>query len=149
MPSTVEAATCAMFLYEGFRDFMEFYSRKCTGREPKGHADRCAMIEVRIGGAIEQAEMLAHWAEFVANETKLWIEHHGHEDYERCVDHPGVLAYEVWNPLGRWIATEIAGDLNIVAESYLGHRTVRPERVVRQELDRLLTDFFTPKGASE
>ena len=91
MTSQKDIATCAIFLFEGWNDFVG---------PPVWRVD--APDFDHIGGVIEQAEYLALWAERIAIWTDEYIEKHGEQDF------PGVLAYEVWNPMGWWLAERCA-----------------------------------------
>jgi hypothetical protein len=110
--TAAEAAVCGMFLYEGYRDY----------RDKQGDSTDS------VGGAIEQAEWLAWWADAIAGETRIWLMEHEQEDY------PGVLAYEVWNPIG-W---ELAVDVH--------EGTVPTRREMRDRVRFRLAEFFGQEG---
>ena len=116
MSTTPKAAVCGMFLYEGYRDYI-------ADRNP-------------IDGAVEQAQALSQIAEFVADQTDLWIEDH----MLRPVDYPGVLEYEVWNALG-WRIAELSESR---ANHSAGWLYDRPRwDTVTEALHPLLERFFS------
>ena len=140
-----------IFLFEGFRDWMDGQTnraqelsirmRTATGpylddlTEQERVAGRAVLrIENRVGGVIEQAEMLSAIAGDVAFWTDRWLVLHPQEDY------PGVLAYDIWNPLGRMIAEMYAAD-----EPPRGGTQDRPGAalaIVISELEGMLATYF-------
>lgn len=80
----------ATFLYEGFRDWVD-------RNDP--HQQRV----LRAGGAIEQAHLMARYAPVVDLAAALALA----EDPDGR-DRPGVLEYEVINPVGWWLAERTA-----------------------------------------
>ena len=81
----------ATFLYEGFRDWV-------AAHDP----DQERVLAV--GGAIEQAHLMARYAAVVDTAAALAIA----EDPQGR-DRPGVPEYEVINPVGAWLAEQAAG----------------------------------------
>lgn len=117
MSTITEAAECGMFLYEGFRDYMERY--------PHAIAD----------GAVEAAQALAQVAEYVVGQTNAWILDHG----IRPEDYNGVLQYEVWNTLG-WRIAELSDSR---ASHSAGWLYDKPRwGILLEDLHPLLADFF-------
>ena len=108
LTSPAGAAVTAMFLYEGFRDWVDVHERAtlAIGRTPA--ATRTARqrattdldtVLVHTGGAIEQARMLAGYVPVVDAAVARVLGPHAQDP-----DQAGVLAYEVHNPVGWWIA---------------------------------------------
>ena len=81
----------ATFLYEGYRDWV-------AAHDP----DQERVLAV--GGAIEQAHLMARYAPVVDTAAALVLA----EDPQGR-DRPGVLEYEVINPVGWWLAEQSAG----------------------------------------
>ena len=84
------SAVTATFLYEGFRDWVQV-------NDP----DQARVLVV--GGAIEQAELMARYAPVVDTAAAVALA----ED-PAGRDRPGVLEYEVINPVGAWLAEQAA-----------------------------------------
>ena len=81
----------ATFLYEGYRDWVAAH-------------DPDQQRVLAVGGAIEQAQLMARYAPVVDTAAALALA----EDPQGR-DRPGVLEYEVINPVGWWLAEQSAG----------------------------------------
>ena len=144
-----------IFLFEGFRDWMNMQTnqaqelsirmRTATGpylddlTEQERVAGRAVLrIENRVGGVVEQAEMLSAVAGDVAWWTERWLILH---PLLTADGFPGVLAYDVWNPLGRTIAAMHAADEPPPVGMMLNDH-VEFVRIVLGELEDLLAAFF-------
>jgi hypothetical protein len=113
-----------MFLYEGLRDWVERH-------DP--HQDRI----VRVGGAVEQAHLAAGYAATVATAAAIALA----ED-PRGRDRPGVLEYEVINPVGGWLAHRAAtGPLDDHGRPATGAQVAAITRTLTRDF---LTDPTTP-----
>lgn len=132
----------AIFLYEGFRDWVAAHDQvagRLPADQPGGRAaavDQLARVEAQIGGAIEAAHLMAHYAPVVdaTMVAELAADPGGR-------DRPGVAEYEVVNPVGEWIAGYIG----------LGHGQPPTEHVVlvTRSLTRGFLDRTTPTSGAD
>lgn len=133
------ARVTTIFLFEGFRDYCARHGQPLVSGRAGGPVHDPDAITGRVGGALEQAQLISGLGGHVQAETCRWLNRHTNPDDQ----HPGVLAYEVHNPLGWWIADQIAGgDLPVGQLWPVGEQQPLPA-AVRARLHTLLEEFFT------
>lgn len=122
-PPVRDPRITAMFLFEGFRDYLESAGSRSPGDGP-GHPTRAELIDIRVGGAIEQAHTVAPFAHVVDTALVAVL--------PTDLDLPGVVEYEVVNPIGWYLAERASGDHGLPTVEDVAHLTTQ---LVRDFLD--------------
>jgi hypothetical protein len=137
--ATAAAALAGIFLWQGWCSWCTQHGEPIIPgtRWPVHDPDA---ITHRVGGQIEQATMAARWGKQIA----AWTDEYDAQRGSR--DHPGVLAYDVWEPLGWWWASQVASDQLPV--NGLGSSD-KPAAAMRGRLHTLLEEFHSQWAAED
>lgn len=130
--ATADAALAGIFLWQGWCSWCTQHGEPIIPGTGWPVHDPDAITH-RVGGQIEQATVAARWGQQIAAWTDQYEAQRGSRD------HPGVLAYDVWEPLGWWLASQVASDQLPADGLWLGSDMAAAS--MRGRLHTLLEEF--------